>query len=70
MSHTDYRPDQDDLDDVEFEQALRALQRRRVVTAASVAVALLTLLSVPWTQSIDASGRVAPARWARCSSSC
>jgi len=65
MSHSDYRPDQDDLDDVEFEQALRALRRRRAITAVAAAGVLTALLAIPWKQTLEASGRVAPARWAR-----
>jgi multidrug efflux pump subunit AcrA (membrane-fusion protein) len=65
MSHTDYRPDPDELDDAEFEQALRALRRRRVITATSVLGALAAFLAVPWSQSVAVSGRVAPAHWAR-----
>jgi len=65
MSHNDYRPDQEDIDDLEFERALRALRRRRAITATVVAGVMIVLLAMPWSQSIDVSGRVAPARWAR-----
>ncbi len=65
MSTTDYRPEPDDLDDAEFELALRALRRRRLITATAVLGALWAALAIPWSESVDMSGRVAPARWAR-----
>ncbi len=65
MSDLDYRPDPNDLDDVEFEQALRAQTRRRVLAAVAVCGGLATFLAMPWSHSIEVSGRVAPARWAK-----
>src|SRR6185436_7101945 len=61
----DYRPDPNDLEDAEFEMAVRALRRRRLITLTVLWGTLVALLTVPWTRSIDASGRVAPARWAK-----
>ena len=61
----DYRPDPNDLEDAEFEMAVRALRRRRLITLTVLGGTLVALLTVPWTRSIDASGRVAPARWAK-----
>ena len=65
MSDLDYRPDPGDLDDAEFEQALRVLRRRRLIGATVLLGALTAFLIVPWNESVDVSGRVAPARWAR-----
>ena len=65
MSDMDYRPDPDDLDDAEFERALRALRRRRVIGATLVLGALVAFFIIPWSQSVGVSGRVAPAHWAR-----
>jgi len=65
MPNMDYRPDPEDLEDAEFEEALRAQTRRRMIAAAVVLGTVAAFLTVPWTQSIDVSGRVAPARWAK-----
>src|SRR6185295_19119586 len=65
MMNMDYRPTPDDLEDLEFEQALRARARRRWTIAAAALGVALALLIVPWRESITMSGRVAPARWAR-----
>ena len=65
MSDMDYRPDPEELSDDEFEQALRAQTRRRLIAATTVVGGLMTFLAMPWSQSIDVSGRVAPARWAK-----
>ena len=65
MSDMDYRPDPDELDDAEFERALRALRRRRVIGATLVLGALVAFFIIPWSQSVGVSGRVAPAHWAR-----
>ena len=65
MSDVDYRPDSDDLDDPEFQLALRTRRRRRVIGASVLLGALTAFLIVPRNESVDVSGRVAPARWAR-----
>ncbi len=65
MADLDYRPDPDELEDAEFEEALRARNRRRLIGACVVAGALVAGLTMPWSQSVDVSGRAAPARWAR-----
>jgi multidrug resistance efflux pump len=64
-STTDYRPDPDDLEDAEFERALRTLRRRRAITILGVVGTLAAILTVPWNKSVGVSGRVAPAHWAR-----
>ena len=65
MSDTDVRPDLDELDDPEFEEALRARTRRRWIMIAGGLVVLVGLFNVPWKESVSVSGRVAPARWAK-----
>jgi multidrug resistance efflux pump len=65
MADVDVRPDLDELDDPEFEEALRARTRRRWIMIAVGVLAIVGLFNVPWNESVSASGRVAPARWAK-----
>jgi multidrug resistance efflux pump len=65
MSHEDYRPELDEIDDPVFEEALRARRRRLLLALGVAAAAACTLLAAPWGESVGASGRVAPHRWAR-----
>jgi multidrug resistance efflux pump len=65
MSDLDYRPEPEEMDDAEFEAALRARTRRRVIGATAVLGAIVAGLVAPWSQSVGVSGRAAPARWAR-----
>lgn len=65
MSDVDVRPDLDELDDPEFEEALRARTRRRWIMIAGGVLLFAGLFNVPWKESVSVSGRVAPARWAK-----
>jgi multidrug resistance efflux pump len=65
MSHEDYRPELDEMDDPVFEEALRARRRRLLLVLGVVVAAASTVVALPWGESVDASGRVAPHRWAR-----
>lgn len=65
MSEMDYRPDLDESEDPEFLEALRVRTRRRVAIGCALLGLVAALLTVPWSESVDVSGRVAPARWAR-----
>ncbi len=64
-SDMDYRPEPEAIDDAEFEEALRARTRRRWMLVGIGLAAIVASLTVPWRESVDVSGRVAPARWAR-----
>lgn len=65
MSDLDVRPNLDELDDPEFEEAMRLRTRRRWLLLAGAALAMAGLFSIPWKESVSVSGRVAPARWAK-----
>jgi len=66
MSELDYRPEPDDeIEDPEFEAALRARRRRRWIVSGAGLVSIGLLLGVPWREAVQSSGRVAPERWAR-----
>jgi multidrug resistance efflux pump len=70
MSELDQRPetepDQAELDDALIdEEALRARRRQYGLGVAAVALAATAILAFPWRASVDASGRIAPQRWAR-----
>jgi multidrug resistance efflux pump len=65
MSQTEYRPEPEEIEDPELEQELRARTRRRWIALGAGLGAAAAVLAVPWGESVDASGRVAPERWAR-----
>jgi multidrug efflux pump subunit AcrA (membrane-fusion protein) len=67
MMNMDYRPTTDEIDeeDLEFEEALRARTRRRWMMGGGMVALIAGLLVIPWSESVELSGRVAPARWAR-----
>jgi multidrug efflux pump subunit AcrA (membrane-fusion protein) len=67
MMNIDYQPIADEIDeeDLEFEEALRARTRRRWIVGGGMVALIAALLVIPWSESIELSGRVAPARWAR-----
>ena len=61
----DYQPTADEIDDLEFEEALHARTRRRWMIGGGMLALIVALLIMPWSESVELSGRVAPARWAR-----
>jgi multidrug resistance efflux pump len=70
MSEPDQRPelepDQGELDEPLFdEEALRARRCQYGLAVAATAVVAAAILAIPWPASVDASGRIAPQRWAR-----
>src|SRR5690554_834717 len=70
MSELEDRSEIDDVrggpDDAEFdEEALRARRRQFALTAGAIAVAIAVILAIPWRAHVDATGRIAPHRWAR-----
>jgi|GEM_PF-2462849 multidrug resistance efflux pump len=53
-------------DDAEFdEEALWARRRQFLLTAGTIAILIGAILAIPWRAEVDATGRVAPHRWAR-----
>jgi multidrug resistance efflux pump len=58
-------PDEIEEDDLEFEEALRARTRRRRMLGGGTLALIAALLIVPWGESVELTGRVAPAHWAR-----
>src|SRR5579871_1444373 len=70
MTEQDPRPepdaDQNELNEAQFdEEALRARRRQYGLTAAAIAIAAAATLAIPWRDHVEASGRIAPQRWAR-----
>ena len=58
-------PDEIEEEDLEFEEALRTRTRRRWMIGGGTLALIAALLIVPWSESVELTGRVAPARWAR-----
>jgi multidrug resistance efflux pump len=55
-----------DSDKLAFdEEALHARRRQYGLIAAGVTIAAVAVLAVPWRDHVEASGRIAPHRWAR-----
>jgi multidrug efflux pump subunit AcrA (membrane-fusion protein) len=52
-------------EDLEFEEALRTRTRRRWMLGGVTLALIAALLIVPWSESVELTGRVAPGRWAR-----
>jgi multidrug resistance efflux pump len=70
MSDVDPRPepdpDQGALDEARIdEEALSARRRQYGLAVAAIAIAAAAILAFPWRASVEASGRIAPQRWAR-----
>jgi multidrug resistance efflux pump len=65
MMEMDYQATADEIEDLEFEEALRARTRQRWIIGGGMLALIAVLLMVPWSESVELSGRVAPARWAR-----
>src|SRR5262245_61106865 len=70
MSDLDQRPetdaDQDALGEAPIdEEALSARRRQYGLAVAAIAIAAAAGLAFPWRASVEASGRIAPQRWAR-----
>jgi multidrug resistance efflux pump len=70
MSDLDQRPetdpDQGALDEALIdEEALSARRRQYGLAVAAIAIAAAAILAFPWRASVEASGRIAPQRWAR-----
>jgi multidrug resistance efflux pump len=69
MSDPDDRPEldakHDELGEAAFdEEALRARRRQYGIAVAATALAIAAILAIPWRDSVQASGRIAPQRWA------
>src|SRR4029453_12788317 len=47
------------------EEALSARRRQYGLAVAAIAIAAAAILAFPWRASVEASGRIAPQRWAR-----
>jgi len=63
---TDQQPTADDVvEELEFEEALQARTRRRLIVGVVILGLIGALVISPWRESVELSGRVAPARWAR-----
>jgi multidrug resistance efflux pump len=56
--------DRGELDEFDRE-ALRARRRQYGLAAAAIAIAAAAMLAIPWGDQVQASGRIAPHRWAR-----
>ncbi len=70
MSDMDQRPETDPdegaLDEALIdEEALSARRRQYGLAVAAIAIAAAAILAFPWRASVEASGRIAPQRWAR-----
>src|SRR5207249_5522968 len=59
------QPTPDEIEDLEFEEAFRARTRRRWMIGGGMLALIVGLLIMPWSASVELSGRVEPARWAR-----
>jgi multidrug resistance efflux pump len=70
MSELNDRPEIDaargELDEPQFdEEALHARRRQYGLAAAAIAIVAAAILAIPWRAHVEASGRIAPERWAR-----
>ncbi|MET0280132.1 MAG: HlyD family secretion protein [Steroidobacteraceae bacterium] len=61
----EFNTDPREWDEPQFDvEALRARRRQYALTAAAVALAVAAALAIPWRDHVQASGRIAPQRWA------
>ena len=59
-------PDEGALDEALIdEEALSARRRQYGLAVAAIAIVAAAILAFPWRASVEASGRIAPQRWAR-----
>jgi multidrug efflux pump subunit AcrA (membrane-fusion protein) len=65
MMEMNTQPTADEIEELEFEEALHTRARRRWMIGGGMLALIGALLIVPWSESVELSGRVAPARWAR-----
>jgi len=63
-SHSSETADTRELEEFD-EEALRARRRQYGLAAAAIAIVAAAILAFPWQAHVQASGRIAPERWAR-----